>query len=202
MRADHRLIRATIAGLYEPTLTGLAGILYPPPLADGELTPEQIAAENGMNAMSDEEIQQAVDELAEEYPDYTPDEIRELAQEPDGTVKESNFQETKAALEAERLGLVEGPIKPSAHVGHDFRVGEPPQDWDVKGYDSEHPFDPVEALNKIEKRDLPNEENILFDTTNMTEEDIVSLEEELENRLKFNDRYEFVPPDNFKGDFS
>ena len=183
-----------LSGPFGPILAGLGGLLYPSPLADGELTPEQIAAENGMNAMSDEEIQQAVDELAEEYPDYTPDEIRELAQEPNGTVKESNFQETKAALEAERLGLVEGPIKPSTHVGHDFRVGEPPQDWDVKGYDSDYPFNPAAALDKIEQGDLPNDENILFDTTKMTEEDIASLEEELENRPKFNDRYEFVPP--------
>ena len=174
----------------------MGGLLYPSPLADGELTPEQIAAENGMNAMSDEEIQQAVDELAEEYPDYTPDEIRELAQEPDGTVKESNFQETKAALEAERLGLVEGRIKPATDPSHDFRVGEPPQEWDVKGYRSgvKPEFDAEKGLDNVELNDLAPGENIVFDTSRMTEEDIVSLENELEKRPIFNDRYVFVPP--------
>ena len=145
------------------------------------------------NLVYSEEVDAMLDELAAEYPDYTRAELEQISRDPNGNrISESSVRETRTALEAERMGVVSGPIQPAEHTSHDFVDGDG-QEWDVKAYDSRD-FNLQKALDRAATRDLPNGENLLIDTRNLSEEDIVALETALENDPRFADRYEFVPP--------
>lgn len=142
------------------------------------------------------EIQAGLDDLAAEYPGFTREEIEALATEPDGSIRIKNIGVARAALEAKRLGIIQGDLLPSNHMGNDFiEDGNPPTEWDIKGFPSKYgPHNFANKLDGIERNDLHSGENILFDTSEMTEGEIQALESELANRPKFEGRYKFVPP--------
>ena len=116
-----------------------------------------------------------------------------LAQEPDGTIRPKNIRELEGILKALELGVISGPLRPATHDSHDVVDGIY-QEWDIKQLQSEYwPADINAELDKWERNDLPHE-NILIDTTYMSEENIVELRNAIVARPEFADRYRFSPP--------
>ena len=181
---------------------GAGGYIFVPPDADGAgelgnvigfpIAPDDVI-NSGVVMNENQSIGAELDRLAQEYPEYSREEIRELGTEPDGSITSGNIVELEGILKARKLGVIDGPLSPSRHVSHDIVDGHG-QEWDIKQLRSERgPIDFETELNKWKVRDLPHE-NILIDTEFMTENDIVALEEALSARPEFNERFRFSPP--------
>lgn len=90
-------------------------------------------------------------------------------------------QERQVGLNAERQGLLPGPITRDPIGAAEFIDGAG-QAWDVKAFNSKFPsfmggFDVHVDAGKVDKS-LALKENVIIDTTNMTKQDVESLRAE------------------------
>ena len=113
----------------------------------------------------------------------TTEEFDALAEDPahGGKITRASEQERNVALDLEARGDVPGPIRRSPTEGADFIDGNN-QQWDVKGFNSKFPpnkggFDLATDAGKVDK-ELAAGENVMLDTSKMSESDIDALRAE------------------------
>lgn len=96
-------------------------------------------------------------------------------------VKERGEQERQAGLNAERQGLLPGPITRDPTGAAEF-IDATGQAWDVKAFNSNPQyikgrFNVRDDADKVDDS-LALKENVIIDTTNMTQQDVESLRSE------------------------
>jgi hypothetical protein len=113
--------------------------------------------------------------------------LNDLAKDPahGGKITPGSMQEARVGLDMEESGKLPGPIERDPTGGAEFRDATG-QDWDVKRFNSNFPpnrggYDLTSSLSKINEA-VRTGENVILDTSNMSESAIQELRAAVEAR--------------------